>query len=104
MIGSIGFLFYAFYNIFILKSKIIISAIFLLFSLYLIYIIRIYLLLAFLPPAILWIIMENNFRIKNKIVQKITVPLFIIFAFIITSLLIINLTKGNQKYDLNNLA
>ena len=104
MIGSIGFLFYAFYNIFILKSKILSSIIFSCICLYILYTIRIYLLLAFLPPAMFWIIVENNLRIKNKLIRKLSAPLFMVIALLLITFLVTNITKGNQKYDLQNIA
>src|SRR5688572_9035571 len=64
-LGSLGILFYGFYLFAIEKRKLLFSLILIFISSMLIYTIKVYILLAFLPPALLWIFNENNKRIKN---------------------------------------
>lgn len=104
MLGILGWLFYAFNNLLIDKKKILKSVIIIVLGLYILYTIRIYILLAFIPPALFWIFIENSNRIKNRILRIIARPLFIIFGLMLAYYAAINVTAGSDKYDINNIS
>lgn len=104
MIGSLGFLFYGFYNIFIEKKHFLLPSILMVVSLYILYITRIYILLGFMPPALLWVFLANNEKIKNPMVRKMAAPIFLVGGLFTAYLLAVNITDGNKKYDMDQIA
>ena len=75
-LGSLGWIFYAFYRGAIEKRDILRCIIIgLIASVPIIYT-KIYILLAFMPPALLWVVNENNARIRNPTVRLLVKPLF----------------------------
>ncbi|MEQ9116866.1 MAG: hypothetical protein RLO12_09680 [Fulvivirga sp.] len=104
MIGSLGFLFFGFYNVFIEKKQLLLSAILLFISLYILYITRIYILLGFIPPALLWVFLANNEKIKNPVLRKMAAPVFLTAGIFAAYFLATNITEGNKKYDIDEIA
>ncbi len=103
-LGALGWLFYGFYQGLIEKKKPIISAIAILVSFYFIYQVKIYILLSFLPPAILWVFLENSNRVKNRLTALILKPLVIVLGLVFAYFAAINVTEGDIKYDIDNLG
>ncbi|MBL6446875.1 hypothetical protein JMN32_11165 [Fulvivirga sp. 29W222] len=104
MLGALGWLFHSFHSLFIEKKRILISVIVLIICLYILYTIRIYILLAFVPPALFWIFLENNKRIKSALIRNISKPLFAAFGLGLAFYAAITVTEGSEKYDLDNIG
>jgi hypothetical protein len=103
-LGALGWLFYSFYLGAIQKHNIIKSLIIGFIAAYSLYLIKVYILLCFLPPALLWIFNENNARIKNQTLRLIIKPIFFIIGGVIAFYAATNLTKGDEKYDIDKLG
>lgn len=103
-LGALGWLFYGFYTLAIEKRKILFSSICILISSYLIFTIKVYILLSFLPPALLWVFNENSKRIKNKTVRTLLKPIFIAVGALVGYIAATTLTAGDKKYDVEKLA
>ncbi|MDH3708864.1 MAG: hypothetical protein OER04_03190 [Cyclobacteriaceae bacterium] len=103
-LGALGWLFYGFYQGLIEKKKPIASAIAILVSFYFIYQIKIYILLSFLPPAILWVFLENSNRVKNRLAALLLKPLILILGIGFAFLAAVNVTEGDIKYDIDRLG
>jgi hypothetical protein len=103
-IGALGWLFYGFYFATIKKRNILKSALIGLIAAYVIYIVKVYVLLSFLPPAIFWVFIENNNRIKNSLLRNLLKPLFIGLGLALAVFGATNLTEGDARYDVNNIA
>ncbi|WP_161947734.1 hypothetical protein [Rufibacter ruber] len=103
-IGALGWLFYGFYGALVEKRNILRNIIISFFAAYVIYSVKVYILLSFLPPAALWVFIENNNRIKNKSLRLILKPIFIVFGFGIALIGATTLTEGNANYDLDNIG
>lgn len=102
--GSLGWVFYAFYSIAIEKKRILRSVILGVVCAYLIIVLKAYILLSFMPPALLWIFIENNNRIKNPTLRFLLKPLFLALGAAAGYLGATNLTAGDQEYDINKIA
>lgn len=102
-LGALGWLFFGFYHLVVEKKKILVSICVVIISLYLLYVIRIYLLLAFLPPAIIWSVLESSSRIKNKLARRLLVPFLLIASVIPAAYIATSITEGHQRYDLDNV-
>jgi len=103
-IGFLGWLFYGFYQGLIGKRNILKSTAIVLISAYLIYSIKVYILLSFLPPALFWVFMENNKRIKNQAIRMLAKPLFIIVGLAVAYFGATRLTEGDARYDIDKIG
>jgi hypothetical protein len=103
-LGSLGFLFFYFYRIFIEKRKIVKSFIYFFIFGYIIFAVKVYILLSFLPAALLWVFIENRKFINNALLKFIATPFLILIGIISSYYMATNLTKGDVKYDIDNIA
>ncbi len=103
-IGALGWLFYGFYNFTVEKKSLLKSFLIGFMGAYVIYTIKVYILLSFLPPALFWIVMENSNKIKNKGLRFLVKPVFIIVALTVAYLGATRLTEGDTKYDVTKLS
>lgn len=102
--GALGWIFYAFYRGAIEKRDIVRCLLIGSLAAYPLIATKIYILLAFLPPALLWVVNENNARIRNSTVRLLAKPLFFVvgggLAFFATT----RLTAGDARFDLNKIG
>ncbi|ALI99769.1 hypothetical protein [Rufibacter tibetensis] len=102
--GALGWLFYGFYAAFIEKKSFIKSLIITLLAAWLVYNVKVYVLLSFLPPALFWIFSENNKRIKNAAVRNLLKPVFIGLGLVFAYFGATKLTEGDDKYDVDKIG
>lgn len=76
-IGALGWLFYAFYRGAIEKKSIIRCLLIGAIAIKVIASMKVYILLAFIPPAALWVFNENTARIKSPAIRWVVRPFFI---------------------------
>lgn len=76
-IGALGWLFYAFYRGAIEKKDIVRCLIIGVVAIKVISSMKVYILLAFIPPAALWVFNENTARIKSAAIRWVVRPFFI---------------------------
>jgi hypothetical protein len=102
--GALGWLFYALYKGAIQKRSVLKCTIIGVFVAYILFSLKVYILLCFLPAALLWIFFENNARIKNQTLRLIAKPLFLTAGGAIAFFAATNLTKGDEKYDVEKIG
>lgn len=102
-IGAMGWLVFGFYFLFIEKRRILIATLSIAVSAWLLFQVRVYILLSFLPPALFWIILENNRLIKNKVLRWLLKPAFIGIG-VFSAYLGTQVTSGHKKYDLERIG
>lgn len=71
--GSVGFLLYGLHQIFILRRKIILSVFWVVLGSYLLFTVKVYILLALIPGTGLWIFGAVTSRIKTKALRRVAV-------------------------------
>lgn len=103
-LGALGWIFYAFYRGAIEKRDIIQSIIIGLLASVPVISTKIYILLAFLPPALLWVVNENNARIRNSTVRLLVKPLFFAVGGALAFFAATRLTAGDDRFDLNKIG
>lgn len=96
-IGSLGFLFYALYNIFIAKRKIPVSILIAMGSAWLIYNIKPYILLCFAPAFLIWVFIRFNRGIPDKTLRGIAAVLFTMIAVLAGGFLLQYMTAQEQS-------
>jgi len=99
IIGAIGWLFYCFYWLFIKKRKIILAGIAFIIMAWLVKSIRVFMLAAFMAPAIVWIFLENTKKIKSLILRYSILPITLCLGILGGIYIINNLTGGDTRYD-----
>ncbi len=103
-IGALGWSTFAVYYLFIKKKNLVLSAILLLLSFYTIYVVKIYILLCFIPAAILWIFYLRISRVKNIVLKILVAPAILSIAGVIGYYAILKVGEDNPRYDIENLA
>lgn len=104
IMGALGWLFYSSYTFFILRIKVLTSAIILFCSIAVIVIVKAYVALAFLPSLLFWIFFQYRSRIQSYYLRTVALPA-IIFLVAIGALFIINTIGADDKqYSADNLV
>ncbi|SFQ46883.1 hypothetical protein [Hymenobacter arizonensis] len=103
-LGALGWLFYAFYKGAIQKRSLITSSFLGLGAAYALILLKIYILLCFLPAALLWIFNENSARIKNGTVRILAKPILLSIGAFLAFFAATNLTKGDEHYDIDRIG
>lgn len=103
-LGALGWLFYAFYKGTIQKRSILACTLIGLSVAYVLVLIKVYILLCFLPAALLWVFNENSARIKSPLLRIAAKPILIGIGALLAFYAATNLTKGDEKYDIDNIG
>ena len=103
-IGGLGWLFYGFYHCFVLRQNSVQSWTITIIAIYIIYQVKIYILLSFLPPAIFWVFLENSKQFKSVLSRWILKPILMLMGILFAYLAAANVTEGDAKYDLDNIG
>jgi len=103
-VGALGWIFYGFYHATIERKKIFSAGLMGALGAYALVSIKIYILLSFLPPALLWIFNENSSRIQSAGVRMLAKPFFILFGLAAAYLGATNLTAGDERYDVDKIG
>ncbi len=104
--GAVGYIAYAFLNIFVKKEKFFISAVIILFCGMLLYFIKVYILLVLVLALIIWQFAEVNKLIENKTLRSIFAILTFASSILVGYLLLNYLTsmEAGQQYQLDKIA
>jgi hypothetical protein len=103
-IGALGWVFYGFYHAAVLKRNIIFSATVGLLGAYVLITVKVYILLSFLPPALLWVVIENNRRIKSAALRTILKPFFLLLGVGAGYLGATNLTSEDERFAVDKIG
>ena len=103
-LGALGWVFYAFYRGAIEKRNIVralliggLAAVPLVAT-------KIYILLAFLPPALLWVFNENSARIRNPALRIAARPLLLGIGGVLGFFAATHLTAGDARFDVDKIG
>jgi hypothetical protein len=103
-VGALGWLFYAFYQALIKKKRLTRSIIIILVSMWILKSVKVYILLAFLPPALFWIFDENSARIKSQIIRLLAKPFLVCLGLLAAYFAGTRLTEGDSSYALDKIG
>ena len=103
-LGALGWLFYALYRGAIQRQALLKCSIIGVIAAYALLSIKVYILLCFMPAALLWVFNETNSQIKNKTVRMLAKPLFIAVGAAVGLFAALNITKGDEKYDVDKIG
>jgi hypothetical protein len=103
-LACLGMIVYSFKIIFIDKRLSVKSIILLIVSLYVIFVVKKYILMCFLPAALLWAYSEQLFKIKSIVLKLLVIP-FVLAAMVISGYYaIVKVGEGDRRYSINKIA
>jgi hypothetical protein len=99
VMASLGYLTYSTYHLFI-KGKFKITYILqLLISFYVIFDIKIYIIIAFMPALVVWVFLSKRAQIKNRTIKILATPLFFTLGAILGFVLFQKLQTQTKQYS-----
>ena len=102
-LGFLGLLTNAIYEILVLRKNIIINIFFLIISVYIVGVIKSYILLALLPSIVFWIFFEFRNKIEAKFLKTMATPLFVILTLLLGGFSLQFLSSSFSKFNINNM-
>ena len=103
-IGALGWLFYGFYRGAIQKRNVSKSLLIAFAAAYVLFRLKVYILLCFLPAALLWVFNENSARINNPTLRMLARPVFFGLGGALAFFAATNLTKGDDRFDVDKIG
>jgi hypothetical protein len=103
-IGALGWMFYGFYFGVILRRKMVQNIILLLFGAWVSNAIKQYVLLIFLPSALLWLFLQYRNRIKSRPLRIIMLPILLSIAIPAGFLAVTQITGEQSQYSIDQVA
>lgn len=103
-LSCVGIALYAVYHIFIDRKPRLFHFVILLISFYLLYRIKIYILLTLLPALIVWVFFVNLSRLKNSVIRALSTPIVIFFAGGLATFATLKAGEDNPRYSINKIA
>jgi hypothetical protein len=103
-LGGLGWMLFAAHRLLIERKKILYSIAILIAAAYPVLVMKAYIVLAFAPPALFWVINEAGSRIKNKVTRRVLGPIFVTAGIGAALIGLTSLTKGDNRFDLDKVA
>ncbi|MCC2547900.1 hypothetical protein LJY25_15730 [Hymenobacter sp. BT175] len=103
-LGALGWVFYGFYFATVVKRNVLFSSIVGLLGAYVLITVKVYILLSFMPPALLWIVLENNRRIKSAALRMLLKPFFLLLGVGAGYLGATNLTASDERFAVDKIG
>ena len=103
-LGALGWLFYCFYRGTIERKNILRCLIIGLLMGGVILSMKTYILLAFMPPALLWVFNENTRNIKSAAVRWVVKPLFLGVGAIVALFAMSQLAAADERFNLDKIG
>ena len=103
-LGALGTLTYHVYKLFFEKTKIIKRIIIIIICLWLLKVIKVYILLSFLPAYSFWIIFRYKETIKSNFLRKTVGPIIFIFSVLFGTYILYKIAAFSQRYSLDSIV
>jgi hypothetical protein len=103
-LGALGWATWAIIELFIRKRALFKTSFILFLALYTIYSIKIYIVLCFLPAAILWIFLANAEKIRSPIIRIGLAPFMLVIGGALGYYVMQEIGKDNARYSLDKVS
>ena len=101
--GALGWLFFAFYNIFVSNTKLLYAITMLFVAGFVLKSVKIYILISFIPPVMLWISTQYSTRIQSGFLRALVMPIMIVLGAGIGLVISQSVAAGNKNYDFDKI-
>lgn len=103
-IGALGWLTYGSFHLFLVRKQKITNLLIILVASYILYAIKIYILLCFLPALILWISGSYYNKIRSALVRVTFAPMAGVAIVAFSYFAVVKVGEDNKRYSIENLA
>ena len=103
-IGALGWLFYAFYRGAIERRNILRCALLGSAAVGVLLSMKVYILLAFMPPALLWVFNENTRNIRSTAVRWLAKPVFLGVGLVVASYAFVQISATDARFNIDNIG
>lgn len=103
-LGAVGFMVYSFMQIFFERRNIVINALILLLSVYVIYSVKLYILLSLAPVLIFWFFIYRIERIPSMVAKILIAPVLLAIGLFLAYFVALKAGEDNNKYALDKIA
>ncbi|MBR9998904.1 MAG: hypothetical protein KFF73_08035, partial [Cyclobacteriaceae bacterium] len=103
-LGALGWATFSFYFIFIRQKNFVRSTAILLLSFFIIYEIKIYILLCFIPALLIWLYVQYMSRVRNIVLKIMVFPVSLMILIGSGYLAVKKIGDENRRYNLENLT
>jgi hypothetical protein len=103
-LGALGWATYSFHAIFISRRNIISSILILMLSFFIIYEIKIYILLCFIPALLIWLYVLYMKKVRNLVIKAMVFPVSLVILAGSGYLAVREIGEENRRYNLQNLT
>ncbi len=104
VIGSLGFAAYTIKKLFIDRELSMMNILLLLMSLFIIYEVKKYVLLCFMPSAIFWIYGGNLQNIRTKLLRIMLLPFVVVLTVVTAVFVVVKIGENDRRYAITKLA
>lgn len=101
--GALGALTYHIYKLVFERSKILRRILMILICFYLLRIIKVYIVLAFLPAYSFWIFFRYKTIIRSNILKSLFSPFIFVFSILIGMFVLVKVAQFSERYTFENL-
>lgn len=103
-LGALGWLFYAFYRGAIERKNVLRCSLVGASAVGVIFAMKVYILLAFMPPALLWVFNENSNKIRNTAVRWLSKPLFLGVGIVVALYAFTQLAASDDRFNVDKIG
>jgi hypothetical protein len=103
-IAALGLATYACFQLFVRHNIRLYLLILLLMAMYVLYIVKIYILLTFLPAVIIWIFMSHLSRIRSVVLRYMLFPFLVSLCVVLCYFAVLKAGEDNPKYSLEMIS
>jgi len=103
-LSALGWITYSFYEAMLERKRMVRNFIIFVFSFWVIYSLKKYILLSFLPSLILWYFLSNLSRVKSSMVKALLIPITIITVIALGYFSVLNVAENDKRYNIDRLA
>lgn len=103
-LAALGWLTYAFYGLAFERKKILLNALLFVFNAWIIFSVKKYILLVFLPAILLWFFAARVKHIKSLVMRILLVPVAGILVVVLSVLVMNQVGKDDKRYEVTKLA
>ena len=103
-LGALGWLFYAFYRGAIEKQNILRCIVVGVLAMWVISSMKVYILLAFVPPAAWWVFNENTARIRSSVLRWLARPFFLVGGAVVAIYAMGQIAAADARFNIDKIG
>ena len=104
VMGCLGLATYQFYQLFFVKRIRFSNIIILLISLYLIFAIKKFILQAYIPSVLLWVVANNLGSVRSRVARAMILPFLMVVIIFSSYYSVVKVGEGDDRYSVEKIA